>query len=291
MAGAQLNIIEKFPVDAITSCSDAFRITADLGAEMVYPEDQPPYAAQPLIKSQSDLDCLSKPDVLKKESRMFDRVLATKQMAGSAGNDCLVLGWVDMPFAEACSICGVSNFMMLLVENSMLAHKILEFATEIVIDFSLAQLETGAPMIGAGDASASLISAEQYQEFALPYEQRVVEAIRNAGGLTKLHICGNTTHILDDMIESGADLFNVDHLVDFDLALKKYSSKGKCFKGNLDPVKDFLQATPEQCAARSLELMRKAHGNRYMLSAGCEIPAATSDEVFDAFCRTPQLQS
>ena len=56
LADAQLSIRERFPLDAITACSDAFRVTADLGAEMAYPEDGPPFAKQPLVRTRADLD-------------------------------------------------------------------------------------------------------------------------------------------------------------------------------------------------------------------------------------------
>jgi len=287
MAQAQLLIREKFAVDAITACSDAFRVSADLGGEMVYPESKPPYLATPLVRNESDFKKLTRPDASKKGSRMLDRAAAVEEMIRAAGNECLVLGWVDMPFAEACSVCGVSEFMILLFEDPAMAHRILEFLTQVVIDFSLLQLEAGAPMIGAGDAVASLISPQMYREFALPYEQRVCEAIHSCGGLVKLHICGNTTALLNDMVNSGADLFNVDHLVDIGTACDVYGRAGKCFKGNLDPVGQIMQATAEECERLSIACMKRAEGNRYMLSAGCEIPMGASNEVFHQFCRSP----
>lgn len=288
LAQAQLNIRNKFAVDAITSCSDAFRITADLGAEMIYPDDKPPFAYAPLVRTDSNFRKLGKPDPFEKGSQMADRVLGTKTMVDAVGDECLILGWVDMPFAEACSVCGVTEFMIMLVDNPSLAHSILDFLTDIVIDFSLAQLGTGAPMIGGGDAAASLISPAQYREFALPYERKVIDAIHNAGGLAKLHICGNTTHLLKAMVESGADLFNVDHLVDFRTACAVYGQKERCFKGNINPVADMLQATPEKCEALCLERLRAAVNLRFMLSPGCEVPGETPDEVFEAFCNAPQ---
>ena len=90
------------------------------------------------------------------------------------------------------------------------------------------------------------------------------------------------------MVHTGADLFNVDHGVDFATAQHVYGEAEVCFKGNLDPVADMLQAAPETCQARALECMRIAAGKRYMLSAGCEVPGDTSDEVFKAFCEAPQ---
>ncbi len=143
-------------------------------------------------------------------------------------------------------------------------------------------------MIGAGDAAASLISPEMYREFALPYEQRICEAIHAAGGTVKLHVCGNTSALLADMATCGADLFNLDHMVDFAGALAVYGGAGKCFKGNLNPVTDMLQASPVQCRRRALECLAMARGKPFMLSPGCEVPPGVTDETFMEFCKAPQ---
>ena len=108
------------------------------------------------------------------------------------------------------------------------------------------------------------------------------------GGLGKLHICGNTTHLLSEITRSDADIYNVDHMVDLASAANVYGEAGVCFKGNLDPVREILQATPADCERRALQCLRAAAGKRYMLSAGCEIPAAASDEVLLAFSEAPR---
>ncbi len=233
LAEAQFNMRRKFSVDAVTVCSDAFRIAADLGADMVFPDDKPPFASAPLVRSEADFRKLGKPHPMDAGSRMADRILGTKAMVDALGDECLVLGWVDMPFAEACSLCGVTEFMLMLVDNPAWAHKVLDFLTDLVIDFSLAQIQVGAPMIGA-------------------------------------------------------DVFNVDHLVDFGTACAVYGQCSLCFKGNINPVAGMLQATPEECERRCHELLRMAAGLRYMLSPGCEVPGETPDDVFRAFCEAPQ---
>jgi MtaA/CmuA family methyltransferase len=291
LAEAQQRIAEKFPVDAVTACSDAFRVSADLGGAIVFEEDSPPHLSSPLIRNTSDFAGLRRPDPLKPGSRMADRVLGAGLLAESIGMECMVIGWVDMPFAEACSACGMSDFMMMLYDEPEFAHRILEFLTDIVIDFALAQLAAGMPMVGAGDAAASLISPALYREFALPYEQRVIDAVHKAGGLVKLHICGNTSKILPAMAESGADLFNVDHRVDFQSAKELYTRAGKAYKGNLNPVADMLQSSPGQCFMKSRRLIEAAKGSRYILSPGCEVPGGVSDEVFASFCSAAESAS
>jgi MtaA/CmuA family methyltransferase len=288
-AEAQIAMFTRFGVDAITACTDAYRLVADLGGTMVFLEDRPPFAAAPLVHSRVDLHRLPKPDPTETGSRMGDRCQACTEMVRYVGADALILGWVDMPFAEACSLCGLSEFMVMLYDFPALAHEVLEFLTQRVIEFALAQLATGVDGVGAGDAAASLISAPHYREFAQPYEKRVVEAVHQARKLLKLHICGNTTALLNDMAAVGADLYNVDHLVDLRAARTAYDGAGLCYKGNLDPVADMLQATPTQCLARCRECLDAARGSRYMLSPGCEIPADTHDEVFEVFCDAPLL--
>jgi MtaA/CmuA family methyltransferase len=242
MAAAQVQFYRSFRVDAITACSDAFRLSADLGGAIVFPEQQPPHLERPLVTSSADVVRLGHPDPARAGSRMADRVSGVAAMVREVGDQCLVLGWVDMPFAEACSACGVQEFMLLLCEDPALAHRLLDHLTGCVIDFALAQLKTGAPTICCGDAAASLVSPVMYREFALPYEQRVTEAIHAADGMAKLHICGNTTALLEDMTRCGADLFNVDHMVDFDRAIAVYGAANLAFKGNLNPVEELLRA-------------------------------------------------
>lgn len=284
LAEAQMLVQDRFGIDAITACSDAFRLSADLGGEMSFPENQPPYLERPLITCAGDISKLGRPDPTTRGSRMADRVLAISEMVTGCGSEVAILGWVDLPFAEACSLCGLTNFMMMLIDDPSFAHKVLQSVTDMVIDFAIAQVEAGADMIGSGDAAASLISPDLYSEFALPYEQRVFEAIHKANCLAKLHVCGNTTNLLDKMAECGADLFNVDHQVPFELARDVYTAHGKCFKGNLDPVSEIMQVSPEECEQNARRLIELAKGTQYMLSPGCEIPAGTPDEVFRAFC-------
>jgi len=283
LSEAQMMMFEKYRVDAVTVCSDAFRISADLGGEIRFPEDQTPHLARPLLRTAEEFRSLRRPDPMKPGSRMRDRVDAVARLTRSLGGEALITGWVEMPFAEVCDWFGVENVMMMLYDDPAFVHEALEFATELEIDFARAQIDAGADLIGCGDAAASLISRDFYQTFALPYEKRVTEAIRAAGAHAKLHICGNTTQSLPLLAESGASLVNIDALVSFGTACEVFGAAGVAFKGNADPVRDLMNASPEAAAATGRRLIERAKGLPFMLSAGCEIPAATPDETYFAF--------
>ena len=81
LADAQLNMRQRFGVDAITVCSDAFRLSADLGGQMDYPEMAPPRLVTPLVRSEADLERLGRPDPTAKGSRMADRVEGVRRIA------------------------------------------------------------------------------------------------------------------------------------------------------------------------------------------------------------------
>ena len=277
LAQAQVFTADKFGFDAVTSCSDAFRIAADLGGEIVYYDDTPPRITEPIIKSFDDFDKI-KTNKIPDNGRCSDRVKAVSEMVKAAGERLFILGWVDFPFAEACSCCGVQEFMYMMADEPELAHSILRFLTDLVKDFALRQLDAGAPMIGCGDAAASLVSPEMFTEFALPYEREVVEAIHLRGGLVKTHICGNTIKTLNLILQNESDLFNVDHMVKLEDAIKVYGSASKAVKGNLDPVTDILQADPKRTYELAKRCISISAGYKYILSAGCEIPTQTRDE-------------
>ena len=42
----------------------------------------------------------------------------------------------------------------------------------------------------------SLVSPRQYREFVLPHEQKLFAAVKEAGAIPRLHICGSTSHIV-----------------------------------------------------------------------------------------------
>ena len=116
---------------------------------------------------------------------------------------------------------------------------------EVAIAFAKAQIAAGADIIGLGDAIASQMSPKSYRQFALPYEQRIFAAVHEMGALGRLHICGNTSRILTDMAQSGADIIDVDWMVDMGQAATIFGNRAAVC-GNQDPVAVMLNGTPEE---------------------------------------------
>lgn len=278
---ANLAVMKEFDLDIVQAISDPYREAADTGLEVEFPADNLPLSKKPLILNPDDLSRLHFP-VHEFGSRMTDRLEGVRLLRAETGDEVPVMGWVEGALAEASDLRGMNNVMMDLVQRPAWLKELLEHCTEVAIAFACAQIDAGAHIIGLGDAVASQISPRMYREFALPYEQRIFEAVRAKGGIPRLHICGNIIHLLKDIALSGARIVDIDWMVDLRQAAEILQGIAVC--GNLDPVAVFLQGTPEQVRA-GIAANASVGGPMWISAAGCEIPDGTPAENLQAQSR------
>lgn len=272
LAEANLAVQEAFDLDIVQVISDPFREAADFGLEVEFPFDDLPLAPEPLLKEPKDLIRLESPDPARGK-RMSDRLEAISYLIDRVGGQVPIMGWVEGALAEAADLRGVLNLMLDLSVRPEWVEELLAQVIEVETEFAKAQIEAGADIIGLGDAIASQISPQMYRKYALPYEQRIFEVVRQAKAVGRLHICGDTTHILAAMVESGADIIDIDWMVDISQAEAVFAEK-VALCGNFDPVTVMLQGSPE--LVRQAVLTCQANGGlRYFSAAGCEIPDQT----------------
>jgi uroporphyrinogen decarboxylase len=150
------------------------------------------------------------------------------------------------------------------------------------MNFITAQVQAGADCIGIGDAVCSLISPELYREFVFPREKALIDHAHEMNARVKLHICGNTTAILPDMIRTGADIVDIDHLVASMGDFIPLLSEKQVVSGNSDPVSVIRDGTREKIEG-SVRRCYQATKGRGIVSAGCEIPPDTSVENMKAY--------
>ncbi|MBI5959511.1 MAG: uroporphyrinogen decarboxylase family protein [Chloroflexi bacterium] len=281
---ANFKTAELFGLDLLDAISDPYRETADFGAVIVFPDDSLPLCHTPRLQDPSDLAGLIAPDPLKPGSRMRDRVDAIRLFHERAGGQMPIQGWVEGALAEAADLRGVSNLLYDLYDRPEWVEELLERCTETAIPFALAQIEAGATIIGLGDAIASQVNPAAYRQFALPYEQRIFEAVRKAGAIPRLHICGNTSRIVKEMAQSGTRIIDLDWMVDLAAARAQLDTIDPSIAlcGNIDPVAALHGASPEQVYA-AVRKCYETGGDNWLAAPGCEVPRHTPAENMRAF--------
>jgi MtaA/CmuA family methyltransferase len=279
---SNLTTARDFDLDIVQAISDPYREAADLGLAVEFPDDSLPVSRHPLLTAPEDLQQLT-PIRPAEGRRWSDRIAAVELFKTEVGGVIPIMGWVEGALAEAADLRGMMNLMMDLRERPVWVKELLEFLVEIEVEFARAQVQAGADIIGLGDAVASQISPVMYREFALPYEQRIFQAVKQLGAVARLHICGDTTHLVEDMARSGADIVDLDWMVDL-AAVSASFGDHPVLCGNFDPVAVMMQGT-EQQVYEATHACLQAGGERCFSMAGCEIPDRTPVENLHAQSR------
>ena len=145
--------------------------------------------------------------------RMHDRVRAAALFREKVGGRRWIEGWIEGPCAEAADLRGINRLMTDFFDDPAFVRDLFEFVLELGLRFGRAQVEAGVDMIGVGDAAASLVGPQIYEEFVLPYEKRLVDGLHALGTKVRLHICGNTNRILAGMGSLGCEIVDIDSKV------------------------------------------------------------------------------
>jgi uroporphyrinogen decarboxylase len=195
----------------------------------------------------------------------------------------VVYGWVEAPFQESAMLRNINHLMTDVYDDPVLVHELMRFCLEMELEFGLAQIEAGARYIGVGDAIATLISPKHFEKFNFPYVAELIARLKKAGARVKYHACGNTKALLPLLADLGADILNLDSLVNLAEVKEKLGDK-VCIKGNLDPVRVLLNGTPESITESVRQCIEiGGQGGSFILSPGCEVPRDTPLENLEAF--------
>lgn len=284
-AEAMIRSVEKYGFDGILVDLDTVTLAGALGVPVDFPLNEPARTIGSRIEELREVRQL--PPVRIEDYRYVQVWLeAVRLIKEFFGDDKYVRGNCDQaPFSLAGMVRGSVGWMMDLYtadEEDKIA--LLEYCTEATGQFIRLMAQTGCDMLSNGDSPAGpdLVPPEWYRQYALPYEKRVVEIAHQCGLPYTLHICGDTGLILESMLESGADAFELDYKTDIQRIATIFAGKATLI-GNIDPSGVLAMGTPEEVVRKTRELIEiMGPSNRFILNAGCAIPAETPAENLKA---------
>ena len=280
---AQTRTAEKFGFDYVNTMSDPAREAADCGATVEYFDHQPVALVEEkaLLADKSKLASLKIPDPLG-GGRMHNAIKALGLFKERVGKDKIIEGWIEGPMAEAADLRGINTVMLDFFDDPAFVRDLFAFVIEMELRFAAEQLKAGADVIGIGDAAASLVGPQIYNEFIWPYEKKLVDGIHALGGRTRMHICGNTRPLLEGMGKLGCAIVDLDYLAPMGQGRQKMGPD-QVLLGNINPVIVLRNGTAEEVAAAVTECHQQT-GPRFIVGAGCEVPRDTPEENLRALC-------
>ena len=273
-------LIDKFCPDGIFPMMDLTIELEALGLELNFPQNAHPSVTKNSVKKREDLKSLKNNwHGISGRMKVFIEVMEriAKRYSIIKG------GYVIGPFTLAGELMGARDIATKLMLEPELVFEFVNFSLKIISEYAKALFNTGADTIAVLEPLAVILSSRKYKEFSLHPFKKLVLNLNNIPLI--LHICGNTNHLVKSMYNSGAIGLSLDSAINFE-GLKKTIPTGIILMGNLDPVKVFLQSTPDEVTESTISLKESMKDvDNFILSSGCDIPINTPLENIEAFMK------
>lgn len=280
MAEALLTSAERFAYDAVGITTDIANEGMALGSRYERSKDAPSRLVEHLLESVEEYEKIPMPDPYEVEPcRTILR--AAEELRRQAGDKLFITAWCNGPLNVATQLMPMDELLCSMIADPENLHEVLRQCTAFTCRYAQALVEAGADAVSFGHATASctVISPASYQEFALPYEKQIVDAIHQAGGAAITHICGNVIPIAELIRQNGSEIIDCDHMCDLSAMLE---STGRVIRGNLDPAL-LANGTPEEVYDAACAALREAKSSgRFILGSGCEVNLGTPAENMQA---------
>ena len=288
IADSFIQAIEKYNYDGILVDLDTSTLAGAIGVPVDFPKDEPARVHDPLLTTLDNFEYIQ--DVVVRDYKYVQIWCeAVKLVKEYFKDEKYVRGNCDQaPFSLASMLRTPQEWLMDLLMNEEKALELLDLCAGLTSQLIVAMAESGCDMVSNGDSPAGpdMISPDMYKKFALPYERRVIEVAHKAGVDYTLHICGNTTAILEPFSTSGADALEVDYKTDSLKACEVLKDK-LTFIGNIDPSSVLALGSVDDVKRETETLLKIFADNpRFILNAGCSIPPQTPSENIKALIDT-----
>ncbi len=200
----------------------------------------------------------------------------------SVGNEAAVLGFVGAPWTLAAYVVEGKSSKNYAVIKAMafqepeLLKKLLDHFAESIANYLCYQINSGAQVVQMFDSWAGQLSPEDYDNFAAPYQKKVVDLVKAKHPDTPiiLYISGSAG-VLERMGKTGVDIISLDWTVDMAEGLKRLPHDIGV-QGNVDP--GLLFGTPKAIRERIVDVVKKAKGRKHILNLGHGILPGTPEE-------------
>ncbi len=290
IARAHLTAVEKYGHDCIMIDTDTTMLAEAMGAKSECAPNEPGRIVAPAIAGLDEVDRLQvvNPET---DGRVPALLEGVKLIAKQVGAEIAIRGNADQAaFGLACLVRGIEDFLIDLAtdpENPAI-RRLLEVCYQSHLAVHRALKAAGAHFTSMGDSLAGpdVVSPKMFDRFARPYEERLVKDLAAEGIFTVIHICGDTTRILDLLARYDVCGFELDYKTDAVKAKQTAGVRHVLF-GNIDPSGVIAQGTATEVREKARRLISAwKPGGHFVLNAGCAIPPTTPPENIRALIET-----
>lgn len=211
---------------------------------------------------------------------LLDRVIA------KAGRDYSVHGEVRAPLDHFLNLLGMEEGLMALLDQPEASLRLLDKTTQRSVALAVAQVRRGAHAIKVSSPFAGMgfLPPHMYEEFVIPFERRIAQAVKAEGAFVYTHTCGAIGDRLELMLRaeiSGIECLDPPPLGNVELSDAVETLNGKIFiKGNVDPVNTLLRGDANKVRTDVTQILETAGHvmEGFILSSACSIAPPVNPE-------------
>ena len=275
-----------FKPDGVIMFSDILTPLPGMGIDFDIVESKGPLFENP-IRTQEQINNLT--PLNPEKSLPFIKTIL-QSLRSEIKCESTLLGFVGAPWTLAAyAIEGKSSKNYAIIkgmafnEPAML-HQFLSKIADAIATYVKYQIDCGAQVVQLFDSWAGQLCPQDYETFALPYQQQVVRQVKETHPDTPLilYISGSAG-VLERMGRSGVDIISVDWTVDMAEARQRLGREMKV-QGNIDP--GVLFGSHDLIRDRIIDTIRKAGNRGHILNLGHGVLVGTPEDNVRFFFET-----
>lgn len=251
------------------------------GANTEFSENEVPCVKGAVVSSMTQAQNLIIPKTHSSRAGVYLEALKkTKAII----DDRPVLAGVIGPFSLAGRLVDVTMAMIYCFDEPELLHMVTEKCTEFLIKYILEYKKAGANGVLMAEPLAGLLSPAFEDEFSAPYIKEIVNAVEDENFIVVYHNCaGGVVRMTESIASNGCKACHFGNAVDM-LEMLEKMPQDIVLLGNLDPVEQLSNGTPESVREATLSMLEKCGKySNYVISSGCDVPFSAKWENIDAF--------
>ncbi|MBQ9709575.1 MAG: uroporphyrinogen decarboxylase family protein [Clostridia bacterium] len=280
-AKAMQLVAEKTPSLAAVGFMDLSVEAECFGSNIIFQDNEIPTVSGAIVNDLEEAEALAVPKVGDKRSGLYIDAI---KIASQTINDRPVFAGAIGSFSLAGRLLDVTEALMCCYTDPDLLHTVLKKSTEFIIEYVKAFKRAGANGVIIAEPLTGLLSPDLADEFSTPYVKKIVEEAQDEFFTVIYHNCGNTAlQIIDSILKTEAGAYHFGNAIDICDILKSVPSN-TIVMGNIDPVEQFKNGTPESMKQAVKELLsRCANYKNFVISSGCDIPPSASWNNINAY--------
>jgi uroporphyrinogen decarboxylase len=173
-----------------------------------------------------------------------------------------------------------SESRKILYTNPTLAHELLNYITDVTIQYLKAQILAGANMVQVFDSWAGILGKEQYAEFGLKYMDKIAAAISE---VPVTLFSKGAYNSITNLAKMDCNTIGVDWNMRID-EIRDLVGENRTLQGNLDPC--VLYASHDEVERLTNNMLDSFKSKRHIVNLGHGVYPDVDPEKVKTFIQT-----